>query len=121
MAVDSLLEKVDQIVSLCEATEKYNLNFGLVVDCLQSLTAECLDTLKINNDKYMAAIEKIHPYQYLIKGIHKWGKKKNPKGRWITLCGTLEKYFSGNEEVKTIFINGIKRMCEDDRIRFLAP
>ena len=113
--------KADEIVSLCEAIEKYNLNLGIVLDFSQLLTAEHLDTLKFNADKYIAAIEKIHLYQHLIKGIHIWGKKKNPKGRWISHCGTLDTYFGGNEESKTIFLNGIKRICDDGRTRFLVP
>ena len=64
------------------------------MDFPQLLTAERLDTLKFNADKYMSAIEKIHPYQHLIKGIHIWGKKKNPKGRWIAHCGNLDTYNS---------------------------
>ena len=113
--------KADEIVSLCEAIEKYNLNLGIVLDFPQLLTAERLDTLKFNADKYIAAIEKMHLYQHLIKGIHIWGKKKNPKGRWIAHCGTLDTYFGGNEESKTIFLNGIKRICDDGRTRFLVP
>ena len=113
--------KADEIVSLCEAIEKYNLELGIVLDFPQLLTAERLDTLKFNADKYKAAIEKIHPYQHLINGIHIWGKKKNPKGRWIAHCGTLDTYFCGNEESKTIFLDGIKRICDDGRTRFLVP
>ena len=113
--------KADEIVSLCEAIEKYNLDLGIVLDFPQLLTAERLDTLKFDADKYIAAIEKIHPYQHLIKGIHIWGKKKNPKGRWIAHCGTLDTYFDANEESKNIFLNGIKRICDDGRTRFLVP
>jgi hypothetical protein len=113
--------KADEIVSLCEAIEKYNLELGIVLDFPQLLTAERLDTLKFNADKYKAAIEKIHPYQHIIKGIHIWGKKKNPKGRWIAHCGTFDTFFSGSEETKTIFLNGIKRICDDGRTRFLVP
>ena len=113
--------KADEIVSLCEAIEKYDLELGIVLDFPQLLTAERLDTLKFNADKYTAAIEIIHPYQHLIKGIHIWGKKKNPKGRWIAHCGTLDTYFGGNEESKNVFLNGIARICDDGSTRFLLP
>ena len=113
--------KADEIVALCEAIENHGLDLGIVLDFPQLLTAERLDTLKLNADKYMLAIEKLHPYQHLIKGIHIWGKKKNPKGRWIAHCGTLNTYFGENEESKSIFLNGIKRICDDDRTRFLVP
>ena len=57
----------------------------------------------------------------MIKGIHIWGKKKNPKGRWIAHCGNLDTYFGETEESKNIFLNGIKRICDDGRTRFLVP
>lgn len=113
--------KADEIVSLCEAIESYNLQLGIVLDFPQLLTAERIDTLKFNTEKYCAAIEKIHPYQHLIKGIHIWGKKKNPKGRWIAHCGTLDTYFGGNEQGKNAFLGGIQRICDDNRMRFLVP
>ena len=74
-----IVGKANEIVALCEAIEKHHLELGMVLDFPQLLTAEHLDTLSFNVDKYMSAIEKIHPYQHLIKGIHIWGKKKNPK------------------------------------------
>lgn len=116
-----IVGKANEIVALCEAIEKHHLELGMVLDFPQLLTAEHLDTLSFNVDKYMSAIEKIHPYQHLIKGIHIWGKKKNPKGRWIAHCGTLDTYFGRTEESKTIFLDGIKRICDDGRTRFLVP
>jgi len=115
-----IVGKADEIVALCEAIEKHNLKLRIVLDFPQLLTAERLDTLKFNAEKYISAIEKIHPYQHLIKGIHIWGKKKNPKGRWIAHCGTLDTYFGGNEESKNIFLNGIARICDDGSTRFLV-
>ena len=116
-----VIGKADEIVALGEAIEKHKLELGIVLDFPQLLTAERLDTLKFDVDKYMAAIEKIHPYQHLIKGIHIWGKKKNPKGRWIAHCGTLDTYFGDNDENKNIFISGIARICDDGKTRFLVP
>ena len=116
-----IVGKADEIVALCEAIEKHNLKLRIVLDFPQLLTAERLDTLKFNAEKYISAIEKIHPYQHLIKGIHIWGKKKNPKGRWIAHCGTLDTYFGGNEESKNVFLNGIARICDDGSTRFLVP
>ena len=50
-----------------------------------------------------------------------WGKKKNPKGRWIAHCGNLDTFFDNNTVIKKIFINGIKRICDDGATRFLVP
>ena len=116
-----VISKADEIVALCKAIERHNLELGIVLDFPQLLTAERLDTLNFNTNKYMVAIEKLHPYQHLIKGVHIWGKKKNPKGRWIAHCGTLDTYFGGNEESKNIFISGIARICDDGKTRFLVP
>lgn len=113
--------RADEIVALCKEIENHDLDLGIVLDFPQLLTAERIDTLKFNADKYMAAVKKIYVYQHLIKGIHIWGKKKNPKGRWIAHCGTLDTYFGGNVENKNIFINGIARICDDGSRRFLVP
>ena len=88
--------------------EENNLQLGIVLDFPQLLTAEQIDTLNFNVEKYNIAIEKIYPYQHLIKGIHIWGKKKNPKGRWIAHCGNLDTFFNNNTVIKKIFINGKK-------------
>lgn len=116
-----IVGKADEIVALCKAIEEHELKLGVVLDFPQLLTAERLDTLKFNTDTYMAEIEKIHPYQHLIKGIHIWGKKKNAKGRWIAHCGTLDTYFNGDAESKKVFLDGIARICDDGRRRFLVP
>ena len=116
-----VVSKADEIVSLCEAIEKYNLDLGIVLDFQQLLTAERLDTLKFNAAKYKSIIEKIHPYQRFIKGIHIWGKKKSQTGRWVAHCGTLDTYFDGNNESKNAFIGGIERICDDGAVRFLVP
>ena len=113
--------RADEIVALCKVIENHDLDLGIVLDFPQLLTAERIDTLKFNADKYMAAVKKIYVYQHLIKGIHIWGKKKNPKGRWIAHCGTLDTYFGGNVENKNVFINGIARICDDGSRRFLVP
>lgn len=113
--------KADEIALLCQAIEENNLELGVVLDFPQLLTAERIDTLKFNVEKYMNAIEKLYPYQHIIKGIHIWGKKKNPNGRWVAHCGTLDTYFGCNQENKKEFLNGIEKLCNDGVKRFLVP
>ena len=116
-----LVSKAEEIVALCERIECDNVNLGVVLDFPQLLTAERIDPLKFKNEKYLNAIESIHPYQKTIKGIHIWGKKKSAKGRWTAHVGTLDTYFGDNDESKNIFISGIERVCDDGRVRFLVP
>ena len=116
-----VVSKADEIVSLCQAIEENKLELGVVLDFPQLLTAERLNTLEFNADKYMAAIEKIHAYQIHIKGVHLWGKKKSDKGRWIAHCGTFDTYFGGKDASKEVFLNGIARVCDDGATRFLVP
>ncbi len=115
------ISKADEIATLCEKVIANQIDLGVVLDFPQLLTAERIDTLKFNKDKYESAIERIHPYQQTIKGIHIWGKKKSEKRRWIAHCGTLNTFFAGNSDNKTVFINGIARICDDGQQRFLVP
>lgn len=116
-----LVENASEIAVLCNKIQDEKLNLGVVLDFPQLLTAERIDTLNFNYEKYYKAIETIYPYRYFIKGLHIWGKKKNSKGRWIAHCGNLDTYFEGNSESKKVFIDGIARICDDGMVRFFVP
>ena len=116
-----IIGKAKEIVELCEKIKKRNINLGVVLDFPQLLTAERLDTLKFKADKYFSLIDEISKYRDIIKGIHIWGKKKSESGRWVAHAGNLNTYFNNNEEYKKVFIDGIKRICDDNRKRFLVP
>lgn len=116
-----LFGKAKEIAQLCEAISKHNLNLGVVLDFPQLLTAENIDTLKFNVEKYNSAIDTIALHRDLIKGIHIWGKKKSTTGRWVAHAGNLDTYFGGDASAKNAFIAGIYRVCNDGRKRFLVP
>lgn len=116
-----IIEKAKEIVELCEKIKTQNINLGVVLDFPQLLTAERLDTLKFKADKYFSLIDEISKYRDIIKGIHIWGKKKSESGRWVAHAGNLNTYFDNNEEYKKVFIDGIKRICDDNIKRFLVP
>lgn len=116
-----LVGKASEIATLCEFIQRDHVNLGVVLDFPQLLTAEHIDTVPFNFEKYNAAIEAIYPLRHLIKGIHLWGKKKSPAGRWTAHCGTLDTYFDGNNENKQVFLSGIARICDDSNIRYLVP
>lgn len=94
---------------------------GVVLDFPQLLTAENIDPLKFNAEKYQTAVNAILPYRDLIKGIHIWGKKKSATGRWVAHAGNFDTYFGGNVENKVAFLAGIPSICSDDITRFLVP
>jgi hypothetical protein len=116
-----LVGKAKEIAALCEMIRQQELRLGVVLDFPQLLTAEGIDTLKFNAEKYQGAIDVIIPYRDLIKGIHIWGKKKSATGRWVAHAGNLDTYFGGNSETKDLFIMGIERICNDGAKRFLVP
>lgn len=116
-----LVGKAKEIAALCEVIHQRSLKLGVVLDFPQLLTAEGIDTLKFKAEKYQAAIDTLIPYRDLIKGIHIWGKKKSTTGRWVAHAGTLDTYFGGNDEAKTLFITGIEQICSDGAKRFLVP
>ena len=91
------------------------------MDFPQLLTAENIDTLKFNKDKYFSAIGVISEHRDVIRGIHIWGKKKSESGRWVAHAGNLDTYFGNNLNYKLTFIEGIARVCNDDVQRFLVP
>ena len=116
-----IIGKAKDIVELCEKIKARNINLGVVLDFPQLLTAERLDTLKFKDDKYFSLIDEISKHRDIIKGIHIWGKKKSESGRWVAHAGDLNTYFDNNEEYKKVFIDGIKKICDDNRKRFLVP
>ena len=113
--------KAKEIVALCDTIKDNSLNLGIVLDFPQLLTAEHIDTLKFDKEKYFKAINLIAEYRELIKGIHIWGKKKSDSGRWVSHVGTLDTYFGDNQESKKNFIAGIEQVCNDNKKRFLVP
>lgn len=116
-----IVGKANEIVELCNKIKARNINLGIVLDFPQLLTAERLDTLKFNANKYFSLIDEISKHRDIIKGIHIWGKKKSESGRWVAHAGNLDTFFNSNEEYKTAFINGIRRICDDNTKRFLVP
>mgnify|MGYP003299316970 CR=1 FL=1 len=104
-----------------EKIKDNDIRLGVVLDFPQLLTAEGLNTLKFNVDKYLSLIDDISKHREVIKGIHIWGKKKSASGRWVAHAGTLDTYFGGNADAKISFIAGIHRVCNDGRKRFLVP
>lgn len=116
-----IVGKAKEISELCQKIKKNNISLGVVLDFPQLLTAENIDTLKFNTDKYFNAIDVISEYQDVIKGIHIWGKKKSESGRWVAHAGNLDTYFADNQKAKATFINGIMSVCNDKIPRFLVP
>jgi len=116
-----LIGKAAEIVSLCELIESKQLNLGIVLDFPQLLTAENIDPLKFNQNKYNSAIDSITQYKHLVKGIHIWGKKKSESGRWVAHAGNLDTYFGNDAETKALFISGIEKICNDNNKRYFVP
>ncbi len=115
-----IVSKAEEISLLCRMVQETNTSLGVVLDFPQLLTAENIRPDSFDRIKYSEAIDKIYPYREIIKGIHIWGKKKNASGRWIAHNGTLDTFIE-NSENKKLFIEGIKRICSDDMIRFFVP
>lgn len=116
-----LIGKAKELAALCEIIETQKLRLGVVLDFPQLLTAENINPTKFKTEKYAAAIGEISPYRSHIKGIHIWGKKKSSKGRWVAHAGNLDTYFDYNSEIKECFLTGIRKICDDDIVRFLVP
>ncbi len=116
-----VVSKAKEIAELCRKIKENNINLGVVLDFPQLLTAENIDTLKFNTDKYFKAIDSIAEHQEIVKGVHIWGKKKSESGRWVAHAGDLNTFFDNNSENKSDFIKGIMQICNDDLKRFLVP
>lgn len=116
-----VVSKAKEIAELCKKIKDNKVNLGVVLDFPQLLTAEHIDTLNFNKDKYFSAIDVISGHRDVIKGIHIWGKKKSESGRWVAHAGNLDTYFNSNLDYKSKFVEGIARVCNDDFQRFLVP
>lgn len=115
-----IVSKAKDIASLCTIIKTTETKLGVVLDFPQLLTAENINPDSFDSEKYIDAIDRIYPYQDLIRGIHVWGKKKSSTGRWVAHSGTLDSYLEKTKDKET-FIEGIKKICSDGRTRFLVP
>ena len=113
--------KAKEIVALCEAIEEHNLNLSIVLDFPQLFTAENIDPIKFKSEKYLAAVRAIDPWKTYVEGIHIWEKKKSATSRWVALAGNWNTYFGGSDEVKELFLSGIRQLCNDGSVRFWVP
>ena len=116
-----VIGKAKEIVELCQKIKDKDINLGVVLDFPQLLTAEGMDTLKFNVDKYLSLVDDISKHREVIKGIHIWGKKKSASDRWVAHAGNLDTYFGENAISKSAFIEGVLKVCNDDMKRFLVP
>ena len=116
-----IIGKAKEIAELCQKISANNINLGVVLDFPQLLTAENIDSIKFKKEKYLSAIDTLANYKSYIKGIHIWGKKKSASGRWVAHAGNFDTYFGDNSENKTVFINGIMSICNDEIQRFFVP
>lgn len=89
-------------------------------EMIDRISAYSLHTEYSYGKRKLDAIDRIYPYQDLIRGIHVWGKKKSSTGRWVAHSGTLDTYLERTKDKET-FIEGIKKICSDGRTRFLVP
>lgn len=116
-----VIGKAKEIVELCQKIKEKDISLGVVLDFPQLLTAESMDTLKFDVDKYLSLVDDISKHREVIKGIHIWGKKKSASGRWVAHAGNLDTYFGENAIYKSAFVEGILKVCNDDMKRFLVP
>ena len=116
-----IVGKAKEIAELCQKINVNKIDLGVVLDFPQLLTAENMDTLKFDKNKYFALIDTMSEYRGNIKGIHIWGKKKSESGRWVAHAGNLDTYFGGDADNKFAFIEGIMNIIDDDLVRFLVP
>ena len=98
-----VIGKAKEIVELCQKIKDKDISLGVVLDFPQLLTAEGMDTLKFNVDKYLSLVDNISKHREVIKGIHIWGKKKSASGRWVAHAGNLDTYFGENAISKSAF------------------
>lgn len=56
-----------------------------------------------------------------IAGIHIWGKRKNADGRRVAHHGDLNDYFYGSQQTKSLFLEELARLLDDEVPRYLVP
>ena len=73
-----ILGKAKEIAELCQKINDNNINLGVVLDFPQLLTAENLDTIKLDEDKYFLAVDTISEFQKTLK-VYIFGAKRKAK------------------------------------------
>lgn len=107
-------------VLLVNEIDKSKLNLCITLDFPQLFSAYGGPT-NMSNEALKNTIETLLPIRHRIKGIHLWGKKRNPPaGRLIAHCGDLTSYFEDHQKKET-FLDSLNNFLNDKQKRFLVP
>jgi len=59
--------------------------------------------------------------RHKIKSMHIWGKRKSSNGNFIAHNGDLNSYFDNQQNMKKVFLAGVKDLFDDDLECFFVP
>ena len=115
-----LIATNSDIIRLSETIEINNLRLKLVIDFPQLFSSH-LRLLEISEKDISNILQPLTACRKYIKGLHIWGKRKNPAGKWIAHQGDLNSFFDNNVQIKNQFMAQLKELFNDDIKRYFVP
>ena len=91
----------------------------IAADYPQFFTAEEYNYSDIPMVEFIVKHECLEECKNLISSVHLWGKKQNPKGRWIAHSGGL-KSFLDDREIE-VFMGMLSNFYDDGIGRYFVP
>ena len=107
-----IISNNQDVIALCEAVEKTNLQLKIAYDIPQIYTAHNAKTEEV----YIKLLENTRDVRQHIGGVHLWGKKQSETGRRVAHCGDLNTYFE-DTGIKENFLLAVKECFNDGIIR----
>ncbi|MFC1895471.1 hypothetical protein ACFL0Q_02260 [Thermodesulfobacteriota bacterium] len=115
-----LVSKVADLVALSEGLNKKGLSLKIAIDLPQLLSAYGGPD-RLDDTDIASIILGLSPIRHRILGLHLWGKRKNPKGRFVSHVGDLNSYFDSDREKKQAFLDATARLLDDEIPRHFVP
>jgi len=116
-----LLTKIEDLIEFSRILDRNKLKLKVVLDIPQLFAAHYINLREIKIEEIKAIMDQIKNIRHNIKGIHLWGKKLSQNNRWSSHIGDLNDYFSGNTEIKKIFLKKLYEIFDDDKKRYFVP
>lgn len=116
-----LISDFNSVKATLEYIDKNQVSLKMVLDYPQLFTASKYDMSAFPFEKFKLMHQELTKYKKHIKGIHIWGKLKNPKGRWVAHSGDLNTLFDFDLKSKREFLKLISEFYNDEMQRYFVP
>lgn len=115
-----ILSTTSHIISFSNLLDKTDMKLKIALDIPQLLSAQ-VDLKKLEKSDILDVLLPLKECVHNVACIHIWGKKLNPKGRFIAHIGDLSTLFCFNPDLKKIFLSELYDLFNDGVERYFLP